>query len=116
MSRKDMIDRAIDDYGTVLWLDSARADIYNARGELWRKKGDRPKALRDFGAALKLNPDDPAAKSNYKALAQELETPRRAARGQRQTELQLRGLPGARSKRRSVPIPNWPISIARSTR
>ena len=71
--RKDMIDRAIDDYGTVLWLDSARADIYNARGELWRKKGDRPKALRDFGAALKLNPDDPAAKSNYKALAQELE-------------------------------------------
>jgi tetratricopeptide (TPR) repeat protein len=71
--RKDMIDRAIDDYGTVLRLDPALADIYNARGELWRKKGDRPRALRDFGAALKLNPDQPAAKANYKSLAQELE-------------------------------------------
>ncbi|WP_146691230.1 tetratricopeptide repeat protein [Bradyrhizobium canariense] len=71
--RKDMIDRAIDDYGTVLRLDPTQADIYNARGELWRKKGDRPRALRDFGAAIKLNPDHPAARSNYKSLAQELE-------------------------------------------
>ena len=43
------------------------------RGELWRKKGDRPKALADFGMAIKLNPDHPAAKGNYKSLAQELE-------------------------------------------
>jgi tetratricopeptide (TPR) repeat protein len=71
--RKDMIDRAIDDYSVVLRLDPTQADIYNARGELWRRKGDRPKALADFGAALKLNPDQPAAKSNYKLLAQELE-------------------------------------------
>jgi tetratricopeptide (TPR) repeat protein len=71
--RKDMIDRAIDDYGTVLRLDPALADIYNARGELWRKKGDRPKALHDFEAALKLNPDHPAARGNYKSLALELE-------------------------------------------
>jgi len=71
--RKDMIDRAIDDDSAVLRLDPALADVYNARGELWRRKGDRPKALADFGAALRLNPDQPAARSNYKSLAQELE-------------------------------------------
>jgi len=71
--RKDMIDRAISDYDTVLRLDPAQADIFNARGELWRKKGDRPKALADFGAAIKLNPDHATARGNYKSLAQELE-------------------------------------------
>jgi tetratricopeptide (TPR) repeat protein len=71
--RKDQIDRAISDYDTVLRLDPTLADIFNARGELWRKKGDRPKALADFGAALKLDPNHPAARGNYKSLAQELE-------------------------------------------
>ena len=68
-----MIDRAIDDYDDVLRLDPTLADVFNARGELWRKKGDRPKALADFGVAIKLNPDHAAAKANYKSLAQELE-------------------------------------------
>src|SRR6266481_2900309 len=72
-SRKDQIDRAIGDYDTVLWLDPGLADIHNARGELWRRKGDRPKALADFGVAIKLNPEHTAAKANYKSLAQELE-------------------------------------------
>jgi tetratricopeptide (TPR) repeat protein len=71
--RKDMIDRAIEDDGIVLRLDPSLADIFNARGELWRKKGDRPKALQDFGAALRLNPNHPLAKANYKSLALELE-------------------------------------------
>jgi tetratricopeptide (TPR) repeat protein len=71
--RKDQIDRAIGDYDTVLRLDPALADIFNIRGELWRKKGDRPRALQDFAAAIKLNPDHPTAKANYKSLAQELE-------------------------------------------
>jgi tetratricopeptide (TPR) repeat protein len=71
--RKDQIDRAISDYSTVLWLDPTLADIYNARGELWRKKGDRPKALTDFGAAIKLNPGHFVAKGNYRSLARELE-------------------------------------------
>jgi tetratricopeptide (TPR) repeat protein len=71
--RKDQIDRAIGDYDTVLRLDPAQADIFNARGELWRKKGDRPRALADFGAALKLKPDHAAARGNYRSLAQELE-------------------------------------------
>jgi tetratricopeptide (TPR) repeat protein len=72
-SRRDQIDRAIADYDSVLRFDATLADVHNARGELWRKKGDRPKALADFGAAIKLNPDQQAARANYKALAQELE-------------------------------------------
>ena len=71
--RKDMIDRAIGDYDTALRLDPTLADIFNARGELWRRKGDRPRALADFAAAIKLNPDHPTARGNYKSLAQELE-------------------------------------------
>ena len=57
----------------MLRLDPTLADIYNARGELWRKKGDRPRALADFGAAIKLKPDHQTARTNYKSLAQELE-------------------------------------------
>ena len=71
--RKDMTDRAIADYTVALQLDPSQASVFNARGELWRKKGDRPKALADFGAALKLNPDHFVAKANYKSLALELE-------------------------------------------
>ncbi len=71
--RQDQIDRAIGDYDTTLRLDPTLSDIFNARGELWRKKGDRPHALADFAAAIKLNPDHPTAKGNYRSLAQELE-------------------------------------------
>ena len=56
-----------------MWLDPTLADIFNARGELWRKKGDRPHALADFGAAIKLNPQHEAARANHKSLALELE-------------------------------------------
>lgn len=72
-TRKDQIDRAIADYDVVLRLDPTLADIFNTRGELWWKKGDRPKALADFAAAIKLNPDHATARGNYRALAQELE-------------------------------------------
>jgi tetratricopeptide (TPR) repeat protein len=71
--RHDTIDRAIGDYSVALQLDPALADILNARGELWLKKGDRPKALADFGAAIELNPNHLGAKANYKSLALELE-------------------------------------------
>jgi tetratricopeptide (TPR) repeat protein len=70
---KDMIDRAIGDYDAVLQLDPTLSDIFNARGELWRKKGDRPRALADFSAAIKLNPDHLTARGNYRSLVQELE-------------------------------------------
>ncbi|WP_429024572.1 tetratricopeptide repeat protein [Bradyrhizobium sp. I1.14.4] len=71
--RKQLIDRAISDYDTVLKLDPSLADAHNARGELWRRKGDRPKAIMDFGAAVKLDPNHAAAKANYKSLSLELE-------------------------------------------
>jgi tetratricopeptide (TPR) repeat protein len=71
--RKEMVDRAIGDYDTVLRLDPTLADIFNIRGELWRRKGDRPRALADFGAAIKLNPQHETARANYKSLARELE-------------------------------------------
>jgi tetratricopeptide (TPR) repeat protein len=72
-ARKDQIDRAISDYDTALRLDPTLADIFNTRGELWRKEGDLPHALADFGAAIKLNPQHEAARANYKSLALELE-------------------------------------------
>jgi tetratricopeptide (TPR) repeat protein len=72
-TRRDQIDRAIGDYDMMLRLDPTLADVFNTRGELWWKKGDRPKALADFAAAIKLNPDHPTARGNYKSLAQELE-------------------------------------------
>jgi len=71
--RKDQIDRAIGDYDLALRLDPTLADTFNARGELWRKKGDRPRALADFGAAIRLNPNHASARTNYKALALEVE-------------------------------------------
>jgi tetratricopeptide (TPR) repeat protein len=59
--RKQQYDRAIADYDTALQLDPAQADTFNHRGEVWRKKGDRPHALADFGAAIRLNPEHSTA-------------------------------------------------------
>lgn len=66
-------DNAIADYSAALTLDPFMADALNARGELWRGKGDRPRALADFGAAIKADPQHIAARANYKSLALELE-------------------------------------------
>ena len=44
---------AIEDYDTGLQLDPGLADVVNARGELRRRRGNLPKALADFGAAIK---------------------------------------------------------------
>ena len=71
--RKEMLDSAISDYDAALRLDPALADVFNVRGELWRRKGDRRRALADFAAAIKLDPDHPTAKANHKSLAHELE-------------------------------------------
>jgi tetratricopeptide (TPR) repeat protein len=69
----DQPDRAIADYDIALRLDSTRADIFNARGELRRGKGDFPRAIADFAAATKLNPQHAAARANHRALARDLE-------------------------------------------
>jgi tetratricopeptide (TPR) repeat protein len=72
-TRRNQIDRAIADYDAVVLVDASLADVYNSRGELWRKTGDRRKALQDFDAALKRKPDFVAARTNYKDLVLELE-------------------------------------------
>jgi predicted negative regulator of RcsB-dependent stress response len=50
-----------------------QADAFNSRGEIFRRKGDKPRALADFGAALKIDPRHAAARENYRSLARELE-------------------------------------------
>jgi tetratricopeptide (TPR) repeat protein len=71
-TRKYQIDRAITDDDTLLRIEPS-ADVFNARGELFRKQGNRPRALADFGAALKLDRQHAGARINYKSLALELE-------------------------------------------
>jgi len=72
-ARHDQIDRAIADDSRALLLDPTLADVFNARGELWLKKGGKPKAVQDFGAALRIDPNHEKAKANHKAMARELE-------------------------------------------
>lgn len=73
LARHDQIDHAIADDSRALLLDPTLADVFNARGELWLKKGDKPKAVRDFGAALRIDPNHEKARANHKAMARELE-------------------------------------------
>jgi tetratricopeptide (TPR) repeat protein len=73
LGRKENVSQAVDDYDTVLQLDPTRADVVNARGEIRRKNGSFPKALADFGMAIKLKPDYATARANYKSLAHEIE-------------------------------------------
>ncbi|MDA9424913.1 MULTISPECIES: tetratricopeptide repeat protein [Bradyrhizobium] len=72
-ARHDQVDRAIADDSRALMLDPGLADIFNARGELWLRKGDKPKAVQDFGAALKIDPNHEKARANHKAMAREIE-------------------------------------------
>lgn len=73
LARHNQIDRAIADDSRALLLDPTLADLFNARGELWLKKGDKPRAVQDFGAALKIDPNHEKAKANHKTMARELE-------------------------------------------
>jgi tetratricopeptide (TPR) repeat protein len=70
---KQQFDRALADYDAALRLDATQAHLFNSRGELRRRQGDRPGAVSDFAAALKLDPQHEAARANRKSLAQELE-------------------------------------------
>ncbi len=71
--RKGEIDRAIGDMDIALRLDATQAEVFNTRGELFRRKGDRVHALSDFGTAVKLDPNNAAARANYKSLSLEIE-------------------------------------------
>ena len=71
--RRGEIDRAIGDNDIALRLDATQAEVFNTRGELFRRKGDRVHALSDFGTAVKLDPNHAVARTNYKALSLEIE-------------------------------------------
>ena len=72
-ARKEKFSDAIDDYDAALRIDPTNADVFNTRGETWRRLGNGPKAVADFAAAMKLNPGHAAARANHRSLAQELE-------------------------------------------
>lgn len=71
--RRGEIDRAIGDNDIALRLDATQAEVFNTRGELLRRKGDRVHALSDFGTAVKLDPNNAVARANYKSLSLEIE-------------------------------------------
>ena len=112
--RKGEIERAIGDDDIALRLDPTQADVFNARGELLRRKGDRVHALSDFGTAIKLDPNHVSARANYKSLSLEVERIGAMMAVNNKPSFNC-AAPDARSKRRSAPILNWPISTARST-
>ena len=72
-TRHGQVDQAIADDDRVLQLDPTLADVHNDRGELWRRKGDRLKAVQDFAAALRIDPANARAKASTRELALELE-------------------------------------------
>jgi tetratricopeptide (TPR) repeat protein len=70
---KQQLDRALADYDAALRLDATQANLFNSRGELRRRQGDRPGAVSDFAAALNLDSQHEASRANQRSLAKELE-------------------------------------------
>ena len=87
--RKDLVDRAIGDYDTALRLDPTLADIFNIRGELWRKKGDRPRAGR-FRRRDQTQSGSSCGEGQLQIAGAGTGAHRCADGGQQQAELQLR--------------------------
>ena len=73
LDRKDRPSEAIDDYDTVVRLDPVWPMSSISGASSGAGRGNLPKALADFGMAIKINPEHRAARANYKSLAQELE-------------------------------------------
>ncbi|MGY4433195.1 hypothetical protein ACVWWO_005672 [Bradyrhizobium sp. F1.13.1] len=56
------------------WSSIPVSPISSTRGaSSGLRKGDKPKAVQDFGAALKIDPNHEQAKANHKAMAREIE-------------------------------------------
>jgi Flp pilus assembly protein TadD len=56
-----------------LKLDAMFQRAYNNRGAVWRRKGDRARALQDYAEAVRLDPSDKTAASNHQEIALEVE-------------------------------------------
>lgn len=54
-------------------LDPKFQRAYNNRGAVWARRGDRERALQDYAEAVRLNPSDAKAASNYKDVSLQIE-------------------------------------------
>jgi Flp pilus assembly protein TadD len=55
---------AISDYKEAIGLDGNDANFHDASGEAYYNSGDRAAARIEFGAALKIDPDDDVARED----------------------------------------------------
>lgn len=72
-ARKGDLDRAIEDYDTVLIMQPALTEVLVNRGNAWVGKGNFDRAIEDYDAALRINPKDEKAARN-RALALKLKS------------------------------------------
>ncbi|MGB6446659.1 MAG: tetratricopeptide repeat protein [Xanthobacteraceae bacterium] len=102
------------DYDRAIALDPGFALAYNNRGAAYGKKGDLDCAIADYQQALRVNPQFDQAAQNL-ADAREERDRRLAAGGDSPVlRLSIAAPRISRSRKRSVPIPIWRGSTARS--
>ena len=58
ISRIGEFDQAVDDYTRAIVLNPTMAEVYDGRGQAWRK-GNWPRALADYTKAIELSPERP---------------------------------------------------------
>ena len=74
------IDKAIADFNKTLQLDPNHDGAYNSRALMYIKRGDYAKAIADWEAVLRLNPDDSTAKMNLEKAKREREKAKKEAK------------------------------------
>jgi Tfp pilus assembly protein PilF len=58
---KGDFDKALADYGEVIFLSPRQTEAYTGRADIWKKRGDFDKALQDYREALRQSPGDSKA-------------------------------------------------------
>ena len=89
--RKQQYDRAIADYDTALRLDPVQADAFNHRGEVRRKKGDRPQRSGGFRCGDQAQPGTLLGTGQLQIAGAGAGANRSANGGQHQARAELRG-------------------------
>ena len=71
LTHTNQLDKAIDDYNSVIRTDPKESRYYSARAKLLTKKKDYGKAIQDGATAIALDPDDPDARFDLGVLLME---------------------------------------------